>query len=201
MLVFFRAAPLLCGSSQARGRITAVAASLYHSHRNARSKMWLWPIHSSWQYWILNLLSKARDRTYVLMDTNQVHYCWAMTGTRECWFLNEPVLLGWFCINYIPSLSFFPLQKRGNYYHYSLFFEMCLLKVIRELRLHTFLPQGSWNLRSSPAVQHGKDLALSLRQLRLLLWCMFDSLAQEILHATGVARKKRKKKLVIISVN
>ena len=25
--------------------------------------------------WILNPLSKARDRTCVLMDTSQVHYC------------------------------------------------------------------------------------------------------------------------------
>ena len=29
---------------------------------------------SPWQRWILNPLSKARDRTCVLMDTTQVHY-------------------------------------------------------------------------------------------------------------------------------
>ena len=34
----FRAAPVAFGSSQARGRISAVAASLYHSHGNAGSK-------------------------------------------------------------------------------------------------------------------------------------------------------------------
>ena len=28
--------------------------------------------HSSWQCWILNPLSKARDRTHILMDTSQV---------------------------------------------------------------------------------------------------------------------------------
>ena len=30
--------------------------------------------HSSWQHWILNPLSGARDRTHVLMDSNRVHY-------------------------------------------------------------------------------------------------------------------------------
>ena len=29
--------------------------------------------HSSWQRQVLNLLSEARDRTCVLMDTSQVH--------------------------------------------------------------------------------------------------------------------------------
>ena len=32
--VFFRARPAACGSSQARGRIRAAAASLCHSHSN-----------------------------------------------------------------------------------------------------------------------------------------------------------------------
>ena len=37
--------------------------------------------HSSRQCWILNPLSKARDRTCVLMDASQVHFHWAMTET------------------------------------------------------------------------------------------------------------------------
>ena len=40
---FFRAAPTVYRSSQARGRIRAVAASLHHSHSNARSKPHLQP--------------------------------------------------------------------------------------------------------------------------------------------------------------
>ena len=47
----FRGAPMAYGGSQARGPIGAVA--------------------SSWQYRILNPLSK--DRTHILMDTSQVH--------------------------------------------------------------------------------------------------------------------------------
>ena len=45
------------GSSQARGPIRAIAASLHHS---------------SWQCQILNPLSEARDRTRVLMNTSQI---------------------------------------------------------------------------------------------------------------------------------
>ena len=43
--------------------------------------------HSSRQHWILNPLSKARDRTHVLMDPSQVHYCWVTTGTPRMWLL------------------------------------------------------------------------------------------------------------------
>ena len=37
--------------------------------------------HSSWQPLILNLLSKVRDQTCILMDASQIHFCLAMTGT------------------------------------------------------------------------------------------------------------------------
>ena len=37
--------------------------------------------HSSWQCWMLNLLSKARDWTCVLMDTSQIRFCWVTMGT------------------------------------------------------------------------------------------------------------------------
>ena len=36
--------------------------------------------HSSQQCQILNLLSKARNQTHVLMDTSRIHYCRATKG-------------------------------------------------------------------------------------------------------------------------
>ena len=40
--------------------------------------------HSSGQCWILNPLSKDRDRIHILMDTSRVLYHWATTGTPIC---------------------------------------------------------------------------------------------------------------------
>ena len=33
-----------------------------------------------------NPLSKARDRTYILMDSSQIHFCWATMGTPNSAF-------------------------------------------------------------------------------------------------------------------
>ena len=37
--------------------------------------------HSSWQIWVFNPLSEARDQTYVLRDTSQICFCWATVAT------------------------------------------------------------------------------------------------------------------------
>ena len=54
------------GSSQARGRIGAAAASLHHS---------------SQQCWILNPLSEARDGTRNFMLTSRIIFCCSTTET------------------------------------------------------------------------------------------------------------------------
>ena len=59
LFAFSRPAPAACGDSQARGLIRAVATGLHHS---------------SQQRWILNPLSKARDRTCILMDAGQIRF-------------------------------------------------------------------------------------------------------------------------------
>ena len=61
LFVFSRAAPLAHGGSQARGLIGAVASGLHHSHSNLDPSH-VFDLHcSSWQRWILNPLSEARD--------------------------------------------------------------------------------------------------------------------------------------------
>ena len=66
------------GSSQARGPIRAIAASLHHSSR---------------QHWILNPLSKAGDQTRDLMVPSGIRFRCAMTGTPKS-PLEFAVLLG-----------------------------------------------------------------------------------------------------------
>ena len=73
-----------CGGSQARGWIRTLAAGLHHSHSNAKFKLHLQPTPHPGQHWILNPMSEARDQTCFLMDTSQIHFCWATTGTCNC---------------------------------------------------------------------------------------------------------------------
>ena len=44
--------------------------------------------HSSWQHWILNPLSEARDWTCILTDASQMHILWAMMGTPQSAIFN-----------------------------------------------------------------------------------------------------------------
>jgi len=60
------AAPVAYGGSQDRGLIGAVAASLCQSHVCNLH-------HSSQQHWIINPLSKGRDRTCNLMVPSRIH--------------------------------------------------------------------------------------------------------------------------------
>ena len=60
------------GSCQARDLIGAAAAGLCHSHSNDKSRLVCNLRHGLRQCWILNPLSKARDRTHIPMDTSWV---------------------------------------------------------------------------------------------------------------------------------
>ena len=62
--------------------------------------------HRSQQCQILNPLSKDRDQTCILMDTRQIHFCWAMTGTPLtqfwCWPQGWPEILSDRASIYVP---------------------------------------------------------------------------------------------------
>ena len=64
-----RAIPMAYGSSQARGQIRAAAAGLCHSHRHshARSEPRLWPLLQLPAIPDPYPLSKARDRSHILL--------------------------------------------------------------------------------------------------------------------------------------
>ena len=74
----FKATPVVHGSSQARGRIGAAAASLCHGHSNT------WSEPRLQQCWIFNPLSEARHWTHILMDSCQFLTCWATMGVSRC---------------------------------------------------------------------------------------------------------------------
>ena len=77
----FRAAPEACGSAQSRGQIGATAAGLHHSHSDMGSETPLRPTAQLTATPDPNSLSEARDQTQVPVDTSQVYYPWATTGT------------------------------------------------------------------------------------------------------------------------
>ena len=72
LTTFFMAKLAAQVSSQARGPIRATAAGLHHSHSNAGSEPHIQPTPKLVVTWTLNSLSKARDRTCILMDASEV---------------------------------------------------------------------------------------------------------------------------------
>ena len=53
---------------------------------------WVYDLHNSSQkHRILNLLSEARDGTHILMDTSQVHYCYATMETPRILFTQSKI--------------------------------------------------------------------------------------------------------------
>ena len=77
----FRATPAAYGDSQAWSRIRAVA---YTTVTTTPDPSHICDLHqSSQQRWILNPL--ARDGTCNLVDTSQIHFHWARTGTPWLW--------------------------------------------------------------------------------------------------------------------
>ena len=104
----FRATPIAHGSSQARGRIRAVAAGLCQSHSHARSKLHLDLHHSSPQRQILNPLSEARDQICNLVVPSQIYFHCATMGTPQSssYRIFSPLLSS--CLVILPWYSLDP---------------------------------------------------------------------------------------------
>ena len=70
---FFKATPVACGSSQARGRTGAAVARLCHSHSNTKiwAKSATYATHGNARS-LLNPLSETRDWSHILMDISWV---------------------------------------------------------------------------------------------------------------------------------
>jgi len=97
----FRTAPVADGSSQARGRIGAAAASVCHSLSNAGSEPCLRPTPQPQQCGSLTHWA----RPGILMDTRQVSYHWATMGTPriDVFFLDLWCSRAKFCSRYHPT--------------------------------------------------------------------------------------------------
>ena len=74
----FRATPMAYRGSQARGKLE-LQLLVYATATATWAKPCL--CHSSWQHQVPDPLSKARDRTPVLMDTSRIRFLWAPVGT------------------------------------------------------------------------------------------------------------------------
>ena len=82
--------------------------------------------HSSWQCQIPDPLSKARDQSHILMNTSQIHFCCATTGTPGLYFL----------ISFINLLNFYSHM----YYCIGLFYYQSSVHSLLKYHLkNTFL--------------------------------------------------------------
>ena len=81
----FRAALVAYISSQTRGGIKAIAASLSTATSIATADLSCFCNlhHSSWQCWIVNPLSEVRDQICILRDTSLVPFHCATMGTPQ----------------------------------------------------------------------------------------------------------------------
>ena len=86
--------------------------------------------HSSRQCRILNPLGKVRDRTFVLLDTSRVRYCWATTET-----LSFIVLFLYFTFEFMFSKLFDTMNFMYSYEDFEATMVDCIMFVLFTLLL------------------------------------------------------------------
>ena len=100
---FFRATVVAYGSSWARGRMNQSCSCRptpqTQQHRIPSHICNLH--HNSWHCQILNPLSKARDPTYISLDTSRVCYHWLTMGTPGFEIFESASVFKAYCINFI----------------------------------------------------------------------------------------------------
>ena len=85
--------PMTYGSSQARGQI-GTAAEIYIIATAIPDLSCICNLHhSSWQCWITDPLSEARDQTHIHIDTSQICFHCATMGIPSVYFLKLEVPL------------------------------------------------------------------------------------------------------------
>ena len=118
----FGAAPMVYGGSQGLNRSCSYATATATPNLSLVCNLY----HSSWQCWLLNPLSEARDRTSIFMDTSQVcnplsHnrnssnlgflYCSPIKGTWNPWRMVDPKAVQRI---YLMSLRHFILPEQAR---------------------------------------------------------------------------------------
>ena len=93
--------------------------------------------HSSRQHWILNPPREARDQTCVLMDTSEIHFRWATTGT--------PFFIFYFSLFLVIFVLFWLIISSSNISwilvlsYYSTLYREFPVHICRETRYAQFL--------------------------------------------------------------
>ena len=94
LFLLFRATPEANGSSQARGWIGGNSCRPTPQPQQFRDPSRDCNLyHSTRQHQIPDPLSQARGWTPILMDSSQIHLCWATEGTPQAWLFWYPFKL------------------------------------------------------------------------------------------------------------
>ena len=160
--------------------ITAVATGQHHSTAMRALSHICDLHHSSWKRWILNPLSKARDRTCTLMDTRRIRFHCSTMGTPGIKILKHGLMKSFlwelkfwnpeiqsspdenhslFCQKQDRQISHYHDSTKGRCY-YPLFSKKIFLYG-HTCAMWNFLGQGS-NLYHSSNPTHSSDNARSL---------------------------------------
>ena len=114
--LLFRSASAAYGSSKARRQLPAYTTATQDPSRICDLH------HISWQCWILNPLSEARDQTHILMDTSWVPYHCAtrelpvvylsnamfiIKSDRMTWARDFPILIFMFRFHILLNINLF----------------------------------------------------------------------------------------------